>query len=224
MSSSVYSSSAFFLAQGKFPVHGWSSEWLPISCPAATAFFHPPSRCSTLPGTVKKVTLTPCRSSRAVPTSTWLGRASSKLRLTAARAPAGQANGTAGAWANALGLETRATPSNQVRQGRPRLVSITGSLRRHPFRTPLASRRETFVNSLPNMFQADRLPPRLRASPEAGARNAGHLRQLNLGRILALVMDQPSPFTRAELIQATGLSAPTVGSLVSHLIKSGVVR
>jgi predicted NBD/HSP70 family sugar kinase len=37
-------------------------------------------------------------------------------------------------------------------------------------------------------------------------------------------MDQPSPFTRAELIQATGLSAPTVGSLVSHLIRSGVVR
>src|SRR5437867_1733419 len=74
------------------------------------------------------------------------------------------------------------------------------------------------------MFQAHRLPPRLRASPEAGARHAGHLRQLNLGRILALVMDQPNPFTRAELIQATGLSAPTVGSLVSHLIKSGVVR
>ena len=74
------------------------------------------------------------------------------------------------------------------------------------------------------MFQAHRLPPRLRASPEAGARHAGHLRQLNLGRILALVMDQPNSFTRAELIQATGLSAPTVGSLVSHLIRSGVVR
>src|SRR6266545_2518671 len=74
------------------------------------------------------------------------------------------------------------------------------------------------------MIQAHRLPSRLRASPEAGARNAGHLRQLNLGRILALVMDQPNSFTRAELIQATGLSAPTVGTLVSHLIRSGVVR
>src|SRR3989442_3804170 len=74
------------------------------------------------------------------------------------------------------------------------------------------------------MLQAHRLPPRLRASPEAGPRHAGHLRQLNLGRILALVMDQPNPFTRANLIQATGLSAPTVGSLVSHLMRSGVVR
>ena len=37
-------------------------------------------------------------------------------------------------------------------------------------------------------------------------------------------MDRPNPFTRTELIEATGLSAPTVGSLVSHLIRSGVVR
>ncbi len=37
-------------------------------------------------------------------------------------------------------------------------------------------------------------------------------------------MDRPDSFTRAELIEATGLSAPTVGSLVSHLIRSGVVR
>ena len=39
-----------------------------------------------------------------------------------------------------------------------------------------------------------------------------------------VAMDQPIGFTRAELIAATGLSAPTVGSLVSHLIRSGVVR
>src|SRR5688572_16200390 len=37
-------------------------------------------------------------------------------------------------------------------------------------------------------------------------------------------MDHPATFTRAELIEATGLSAPTVGSLVGDLIRSGVVR
>src|SRR6185295_1002454 len=74
------------------------------------------------------------------------------------------------------------------------------------------------------MFQANRSTPRLRASRDAGASNSGHLRHLNLARVLDIVMDQPNPFTRTELIQATGLSAPTVGSLVSHLIRSGVVR
>ena len=37
-------------------------------------------------------------------------------------------------------------------------------------------------------------------------------------------MDRPETFTRAELIDATGLSAPTVGSLVSDLIRIGVVK
>lgn len=45
-----------------------------------------------------------------------------------------------------------------------------------------------------------------------------------MDRLLTAVMERSSPFTRAELIKATGLSAPTVGSLVSHLIRSGVVR
>src|SRR5260221_12144583 len=84
--------------------------------------------------------------------------------------------------------------------------------------------RGTFVDSLPKMLQPNRLPPRLRASRDAGASNSGHLRQLNLARVLGVVMDRPNPFTRTELIEATGLSAPTVGSLVSHLIRSGVVR
>jgi glucokinase len=57
-----------------------------------------------------------------------------------------------------------------------------------------------------------------------GTGNAIHLRRLNLEKVLALVMDRPGTFTRAELIEASGLSAPTVGSLVSHLIRSGVVR
>jgi glucokinase len=64
----------------------------------------------------------------------------------------------------------------------------------------------------------------LRASPVDGAGNAAHLRRINLERVLSVVMDRPSTFTRSELIEATGLSAPTVGSLVTHLIRSGLVR
>ncbi len=56
------------------------------------------------------------------------------------------------------------------------------------------------------------------------ARSAAHLRRLNMERILAVAMEHVDPFTRAELIQATRLSAPTVGTLVSHLIRSGVVK
>jgi glucokinase len=54
-------------------------------------------------------------------------------------------------------------------------------------------------------------------------RHAAHLRPLNLERVLAAAMAREGPFTRAELIQVTGLSAPTVGSLASHLIRSGVL-
>src|SRR5438876_530529 len=66
-----------------------------------------------------------------------------------------------------------------------------------------------------------------RRSPEGakadGARHAAHLRALNLERVLAFAIEQPRPFTRAEVIQATGLSAPTVGTLCAHLIRNGVV-
>ena len=61
------------------------------------------------------------------------------------------------------------------------------------------------------------------AGAEEGARHAKHLRALNLQRVLAVAMERPSIFTRAELIEATGLSAPTVGSLVSELIERGIV-
>jgi glucokinase len=61
------------------------------------------------------------------------------------------------------------------------------------------------------------------AATEMRGGHAGHLRRLNLERVQAFAMDRPTPFTRAELIQATGLSAPTVGSLVSHLIHRGLV-
>jgi glucokinase len=58
---------------------------------------------------------------------------------------------------------------------------------------------------------------------DVGARHAGHLRPLNLDRVLAFAIDRPGPFTRAEVIAATGLSAPTVGTLCALLIDRGVV-
>jgi predicted NBD/HSP70 family sugar kinase len=57
-----------------------------------------------------------------------------------------------------------------------------------------------------------------------GPLHAGHLRGLNLERVLAIAMDRQGPFTRPDLIAATGLSAPTVGSVVSHLIAVGLLR
>jgi glucokinase len=54
-------------------------------------------------------------------------------------------------------------------------------------------------------------------------RHAAHLRGLNLDRVLAVAIDRTDTFTRAEISAATGLSAPTVGSLTSELIQSGVL-
>jgi predicted NBD/HSP70 family sugar kinase len=65
---------------------------------------------------------------------------------------------------------------------------------------------------------------RLRESADVGARHAAHLRGLNLERVLAIAMDRQGPFTRSELIGATALSAPTVGSLVTHLIGQGLLK
>jgi glucokinase len=59
---------------------------------------------------------------------------------------------------------------------------------------------------------------------DSGARHAGHLRGLNIDRVLNIAIDRPGTFTRAEIIEATGLSAPTVGSLTSDLIRTGVIR
>jgi predicted NBD/HSP70 family sugar kinase len=67
-------------------------------------------------------------------------------------------------------------------------------------------------------------PASSRAKSDVGGGNAADLRRLNLERLLGVVMDHPATFTRAELIEATGLSAPTVGSLVMDLIRSGVVK
>ncbi len=61
-------------------------------------------------------------------------------------------------------------------------------------------------------------------APDANGGHGGHLRRQNLERVQAFAMDHPGPFNRAALIQATGLSGPTVGTLVSHLIRRGLVR
>ena len=65
---------------------------------------------------------------------------------------------------------------------------------------------------------------RSRPLADVKARNAGHLRGLNLETVLSVAMQREGSFTRAELIEATGLSAPTVGTLVSHLMQSGIVK
>jgi glucokinase len=56
-----------------------------------------------------------------------------------------------------------------------------------------------------------------------GARDPAHVRRLNLERVLAAAMARDGAFTRAELIEVTGLSAPTVGSLASSLIRGGLL-
>lgn len=63
-----------------------------------------------------------------------------------------------------------------------------------------------------------------RPSATEGARHPGQLRGLNLERVLAVAMERQAPFTRTELIEATGLSAPTVGSLAAHLIGKGLLK
>jgi glucokinase len=55
------------------------------------------------------------------------------------------------------------------------------------------------------------------------ARDPVQLRRLNLERVLAAAIERDVPFTRSELIDATGLSAPTVGSLTAHLIRLGLL-
>ncbi len=49
------------------------------------------------------------------------------------------------------------------------------------------------------------------------------MRRLNLDRVLAAAITHEGEFTRAELIKTTGLSAPTVGSLSSTLIRLGLL-
>jgi glucokinase len=79
------------------------------------------------------------------------------------------------------------------------------------------------------MSDAASSPPGRRSTPssvevEIRGGHAGQLRRANLERVQTFVMDRRGPFTRAELTEATGLSAPTVGRLVRDLIRSGLVR
>src|SRR5919106_4214626 len=60
---------------------------------------------------------------------------------------------------------------------------------------------------------------RRRRAPESAT-----LRGRNLERLLAVAMSCPGPFTRAELIEATGFSGPTVSPLGSQLIARGLTR
>jgi predicted NBD/HSP70 family sugar kinase len=56
------------------------------------------------------------------------------------------------------------------------------------------------------------------------ARHAGHLRAVNLDRILAVAMERPGPLTRQELSAATALSAPTICTLTAELVRRGLLR
>src|ERR1700693_1794098 len=88
----------------------------------------------------------------------------------------------------------------------------------------ILSRLPDFCKLLQKMPLRKRRPSRLRVASSDKVSHATHLRGLNLERILSVAMDRSGPFTRADLTHATGLSAPTVGSLASHLIRSGLVR
>lgn len=71
---------------------------------------------------------------------------------------------------------------------------------------------------------ADAHRPGRGSTADASASHAAHVRALNIDRVLRIAVDRPGAFTRAELIHETGLSAPTVGSVTSHLIQQGVLR
>jgi hypothetical protein len=59
----------------------------------------------------------------------------------------------------------------------------------------------------------------LRPAAEVGAGDSGHLRRLNLQRVLAVVMSHPGPFTRGEIIEGDRIF--TIGS-VGYLVRTGV--
>ncbi|MGE5814802.1 MAG: ROK family protein [Acidobacteriota bacterium] len=63
-------------------------------------------------------------------------------------------------------------------------------------------------------------PPVHRARPKASeAPHPAELRGANLDRVFAAALERDGSFTRAELIAETGLSAPTIGSLATDLIR-----
>ena len=62
---------------------------------------------------------------------------------------------------------------------------------------------------------------RSKSFSDAEARHPRQLRRVNMDRVLAATMGHPGPLTRAAITTATGLSAPTVGSLSTELLKLG---
>jgi predicted NBD/HSP70 family sugar kinase len=64
----------------------------------------------------------------------------------------------------------------------------------------------------------------MNAPPAVEARHAGHLRTLNLERILSVAMERPAALTRQELGQVTSLSAPTISILATDLLRRGLLR
>lgn len=57
-----------------------------------------------------------------------------------------------------------------------------------------------------------------------GHGGTARLRRANLERALAFAVDHSGPFTRGDLMEATGFSAPTAGRLVADLVRGGLVR
>lgn len=64
---------------------------------------------------------------------------------------------------------------------------------------------------------------RTRSGSSSGAHHTAALRASNLDRVLSAAIEHRGTFTRGELIDATGLSAPTIGSLVADLIREGLL-
>jgi predicted NBD/HSP70 family sugar kinase len=62
-----------------------------------------------------------------------------------------------------------------------------------------------------------------RRSADAAIHSA-ELRRANLDRVLAATLERAGPVTRSELIDATGLSAPTVGSLIGELVQLNLLQ
>src|SRR4029079_16091668 len=71
---------------------------------------------------------------------------------------------------------------------------------------------------------ADGHRPLRGSSADTSASHAAHVRALNIDRVLKIAVERPGAFPRAQWIHETGLSAPTVGSVTSHLIQVGVLR
>lgn len=68
-----------------------------------------------------------------------------------------------------------------------------------------------------------RLMERTRSGSRSGAHHTAALRASNLDRVLSAAIERRGTLTRGELSDATGLSAPTIGSLVADLIREGLL-